>query len=517
MTVTARAVVLSALALAAAALFALAPGLDLWASGLFYRAGAGGFFLADWGPVRFLYDVVPWVTQGVLLLSVAALAWRRLRGTALLGLDGRRVAFLLAALALGPGLLANTVLKDNWGRARPSQIVEFGGTRSFTPPLIPADQCERNCSFVAGHAAMGFYFVAFAFLVRDARRRWQAEAAALGFGALVGLVRIVQGGHFLSDVIWAGIVVYGTCWGLYVWIVERDGLDAPPVRRLRTAVRQAAAQVPGGLKLLAGRTHGWLFLASSGTAAAIAAAMAWIDRPAAIFFKARDDDLLALFRFITDFGLAEWYLVPSALLFAGLRLAARSGRFPSYAERLRAYADVPLFLFVSVAASGLTADLIKIAFGRMRPKLLFADGGGAAAYGFSWWATRADHWSFPSGHATTIAAVMTALYFLWPRHVLAYAMIAVLVASSRIVVTQHYVSDVIMGGFVGVLVTVYVHEVFRRSHIDLSLAKRGLPSRDRTAAPPPSWRVRFGLPAVPPKLPRLRRSGGSDARRRSYR
>ncbi|HEY0525541.1 MAG TPA: phosphatase PAP2 family protein [Stellaceae bacterium] len=503
-----RAAALLTAALAAVALFALAPGLDLWASGLFYRAGAGGFFLADWGPVRLVYDAVPWVTQAVLLLAVAALAWRRVRGTALLGLDGKRVVFLLAALALGPGILANTVLKDHWGRARPSQVVEFGGTHGFTPPLIPADQCERNCSFVAGHAAMGFYFVAFAFLVRDARRRRQAEAAALGFGALVGLVRIAQGGHFLSDVIWAGILVYGTCWGLYVWIVERDGLEARPIRRLRLAIREAAAHVPGGLRLLAGRTHGRLFLASAGTAAAVAAAMAWVDRPAAVFFKGRDHDLLALFGFITNFGLSEYYLVPSALLFAGLHAAARSERFAFEAKRLRAYAGVPLFLFVAVAASGLTSDIIKIVFGRLRPKLLFVDG--AAAYGFGWWSLRADHWSFPSGHSTTIAAVMTALYFLWPRHVLAYAMLALLVASSRVVLAQHYVSDVIMGGFVGVLVTVYVRDVFSRSFIDLSLAKRGLPSPDRSgAAVPPSWRVRLGLPALPPRLRRQRRDGPS--------
>lgn len=43
---------------AASALFLLAPGIDLWASGLFFRPG-DGFFLANAGIVRVLYRAVP--------------------------------------------------------------------------------------------------------------------------------------------------------------------------------------------------------------------------------------------------------------------------------------------------------------------------------------------------------------------------------------------------------------------------------------------------------------------------
>ena len=114
--------------------------------------------------------------------------------------------------------MVNTLLKDNWGRPRPSTIVEFSGPNHYVPPLLPSDQCPENCSFPSGHAALGFWLVAFAFLAPPRRRR-PAMVAALVFGGLVGLVRIAQGGHFLSDVIFSGVIVVGLTRWLYVRIV----------------------------------------------------------------------------------------------------------------------------------------------------------------------------------------------------------------------------------------------------------------------------------------------------------
>ena len=60
---------------------------------------------------------------------------------------------MIHAFCFGPGLVVNGVLKAFWGRARPSQILEFGGAAQFTPPVQIADQCARNCSFVSGEAS----------------------------------------------------------------------------------------------------------------------------------------------------------------------------------------------------------------------------------------------------------------------------------------------------------------------------------------------------------------------------
>ena len=81
-------------------------------------------------------------------------------------------------------------------------------------------------------------------------------------------------------------------------------------------------------------------------------------------------------------------------------------------------------LFSGIAVSGILVDILKVIVGRPRPKLLFS----AGSYEFSWIGLNADHWSFPSGHAATAAALMAALWCLWPQPVLFYAVGAALIA-----------------------------------------------------------------------------------------
>ena len=122
------------------------------------------------------------------------------------GRDARGWLFLLAALIVGPGLLVNLVLKDHWHRARPHQIADFGGAARFTPPVIVADQCGRNCSFTAGDPAPGFLLHGLAYGAPPRRqRRWLA--AGLAAGGALGILRMAMGAHFLSDVVWTGLVV----------------------------------------------------------------------------------------------------------------------------------------------------------------------------------------------------------------------------------------------------------------------------------------------------------------------
>jgi lipid A 4'-phosphatase len=427
---------------AAAAIFLLFPGLDLWASGLFYRPSER-FFLADDWPFRLVYRAVPYLVDIVVVGVPAVFLLSLWRGRPVCGIDRRAATFLLLALALGPGLLVNTVLKDHWGRARPSQTVAFGGTQQFTPAPLPARQCAHNCSFPAGHPAIGFYLVSFAFLLRDRRRRRQAEAAAIAAGVLIGIVRMAQGGHFLSDVVFSGLLVYATSWLLYHLVVVQDvlrGLAAP----IRAPPWFAAGALAGGALLLA--------------------SMVFIDRPIARLFHDGNATVHATFAFITQFGLGDGYLVASAAAYLTLRLSAWRWRDRPWAERLMLNANRALFIFCAVAASGLLVDLLKVVFGRARPKLLFVDG----TYGFFWGAWQADYWSFPSGHATTIAALAAAFFLLWPRFLPAYLAAALLVTASRIIIDAHYVSDALAGALLGVVVTWLLHAAFVRAAVPLA-------------------------------------------------
>ncbi len=455
-------------------LFLLVPQLDLWTSGLFFAAD-GGFFLSKWPPVELLYRAVPWIACGVVLAIAGAGAWLFLVQRPLWRFDRKALLFLSLSIALGPGLLANVVLKDHWGRARPTQIEAFGGTRRFTPAPLPASQCAHNCSFVSGHAALGFSLVGFAFLLPTARPRRWGIAAALAFGGLIGLVRIVQGGHFLSDVVYAGLLVYGTTALLHWWIVTNDGLAAPLLLRLyRIAGRGAAAiRPPLGRALISPTIR--LLIGTAAVAVLVMASIARIDRPLAWFLHARGADFHRLFDLIGRLGLTWGYLAVFAIAFGVLHWGGGLARLRPFASPMRALSGVPAFLFVSLGASGIVADLLKVGFGRARPKLLF----NADIYGFSWFGRQADYWSFPSGHTVTIAALMTALWYLWPRHLLFYILAGMIVAGSRVAVGAHYLSDTMAGAWLAVLITRGVAWLFARGGIDLAAALRArLPSSE---------------------------------------
>lgn len=195
------------------ALTMIYPQIDLQVSGLFFR---DGFF-----PLRQSSAVMEFVRLGfprVVLGAVAYLTLVWLAGEIfrepMFGLTRRIMAYLLLTLALGPGLVVNTLFKDTWGRARPSQIAAFGGDKMFSPAPWFSNQCDDNCSFVSGHAALAFWLVAFAFLVPQRIRAW-AIVGALGFGFLIGLVRVMQGAHFLSDVLFAGATVLAVVYAGY--------------------------------------------------------------------------------------------------------------------------------------------------------------------------------------------------------------------------------------------------------------------------------------------------------------
>jgi lipid A 4'-phosphatase len=200
---------------ALAVAFVAFPSLDLLLSGRFYVPGRG--FPAESDPlvqtVRYLWRLSAWVTvAGAGALLAASTFLGRVR---LLGIGRAALVFFLLLQGLGSGLLANAVLKDNWGRARPSQVIEFGGTKRHDPPLLPTDQCGRNCSFVGGEAAYAFSFMALGFLPGPVHRRRAWFAFGAVFGVAVSAVRVAQGGHFVSDCLFAAFFMLLVGWALY--------------------------------------------------------------------------------------------------------------------------------------------------------------------------------------------------------------------------------------------------------------------------------------------------------------
>ncbi|MDE1147617.1 MAG: phosphatase PAP2 family protein [Azospirillaceae bacterium] len=210
--------------LALLAWMVVSPGLDLAISGWFWTAANGFAWRAD--PVaNVLHEAVQVgarVMAGALVLGTAWTAWRH---RPLFGADARAWTFLLLSLAIGPGLIGNSILKDHWHRARPVQVVAFGGTAPYTPPLLPAPKanCGRNCSFVAGDPVLAFFLHSFAY---TGRRRRTLFWGGLAVGAGVGLLRIGMGGHFFSDVMYAGVLAVLTSAVLHAALYGRQATAA---------------------------------------------------------------------------------------------------------------------------------------------------------------------------------------------------------------------------------------------------------------------------------------------------
>ncbi len=202
-------------------LFFFVPAIDLWAAARFYDQHRG-FISSHTSSARAL-PFLPWlakvfVTACCLGFVVNTIRQYFLGKSVPLVASNRVIIFLLFTLGIGPGLIVNAVLKDHWGRARPFQVMEFGGDRKFTAAFVVSDQCKTNCSFVSGDASLGYFGFAFFFIAR--RRRAFIAGAAILAGTLLGLVRMAQGAHFLSDVIFSGVFTFLAAWLLYFLLLH---------------------------------------------------------------------------------------------------------------------------------------------------------------------------------------------------------------------------------------------------------------------------------------------------------
>nr|WP_207168611.1 phosphatase PAP2 family protein [Thiocystis violacea] len=233
--------------------------LDIRTAALFYHPEAPDPWLESRKAIwLFFYQAAPLlvglVTIGSLAVLGASTFWPRYRRLRLSAI------FVLASAVLGPGLIVNAVLKDHWGRPRPHQTVELGGTQDYLPPLAMGE-AGKGKSFPCGHSSAGFMLGAF-FLIWLRRRpalAYLALGAAIGLGVLLGIGRMTAGDHFLSDVIWSAVIVYGLAFLLYYVVLriprrEDAWASQPPAehRPIRHPVALASAYALAAAAVLFG-------------------------------------------------------------------------------------------------------------------------------------------------------------------------------------------------------------------------------------------------------------------------
>jgi membrane-associated PAP2 superfamily phosphatase len=182
-------------------------GLDIWIASLFY--GEGGVWTYSKYPLWvFLYKHGPYFPFSIAIICfmifLLSFFIRKLRP------NRTKTIFALLLLLLAPGLIVQN-LKITWGRPRPSETSNFGGKYEYRTPFSPNfkllwNKSECN-SFPSGHAAIGFYTLVLYFVLK---RKKSLLALGLLYGGLMGIGRMIQGGHYFSDILASLFIVYIT-------------------------------------------------------------------------------------------------------------------------------------------------------------------------------------------------------------------------------------------------------------------------------------------------------------------
>ena len=158
-----------------------------------------------------------------------------------------------------------------------------------------------------------------------------------------------------------------------------------------------------------------------------------------------DGELRDAARGISFWGDFLTWTVPMCVLLAVLGWVFRKPRWRHAA----------MACLLAAIMAGATANAFRFTLGRPRPAAELPDG----FYGLQ---KRAKYHGFPSGHAATAFGTATALAVALPPVGIPCLVIAGAVGWSRMELRRHYVTDIMVGGFLGILCGVSLGRAARR-------------------------------------------------------
>ena len=227
----------------------------------------------------------------------------------------------------------------------------------------------------------------------------------------------------------------------------------PPLRRLAAAIAGAHRRLRRG----SGQTLAepvWTPAMSAWMALCLAAALAasFADAAAIHAVRGSDNPMIRHMAWITDIGQSHWYLVPAGVIFCAVGLVDWSRGGPRLKARLAFLFGQAAFVFSSIALAGIFVNVVKVLFGRARPRLIDEVG----AWHFDPFTLGYLNASFPSGHATTCGALAGILMIWYPRWSLIFIELGLFLAATRIASQSHYPSDVVTGVSVGLFFSIVI-------------------------------------------------------------
>ena len=107
----------------------------------------------------------------------------------------------------------------------------------------------------------------------------------------------------------------------------------------------------------------------------------------------------------------------------------------------------------------LTKSGLKFVFGRVNTRCWLQEPG---LYGFHWFQRRVGCDGFPSGHMIVIVALLAALWRFYPKCRPLCLVAAIVLGVVLIATNYHFLSDVIAGAYVGVLIEAFIFRLLIR-------------------------------------------------------
>ena len=212
----------------------------------------------------------------------------------------------------------------------------------------------------------------------------------------------------------------------------------------------------------------WLLLA----AAILVAALLPFDGVISQSAQALPGGVVTFNERITDFGTFAWMIYGSGSIVIIAYILHRVSRSDGFSSKMKTGWRLALYFLVTIGSASAVVHLVKLVMGRPRPEL-FAEYGARSLSFFS-----GHDWvfeSFPSGHSAAVGSFFGAFAMLVPRLRILFALGALTIGITRVIVGAHYPSDVAAGLLVGLWTALMTAFFFARQNWLFRLDEKGWP------------------------------------------
>ncbi len=172
----------------------------------------------------------------------------------------------------------------------------------------------------------------------------------------------------------------------------------------------------------------------------------FFDYSIASFFDSINHQTKSLFGTLTHLGDSLYFFVPTILIWVLIKIIKSKNQI------IETISDISLFIFLNILLSGIVTQILKHIFGRPRPVLY----NGFELKSLDIIQFDSKWHSFPSGHTATIFAFIFCMTVLFPKIKNILITIAIIIASTRVIVGAHFISDIMGGILVAYLSSIFI-------------------------------------------------------------